>query len=89
MRTAAEQIVERLRLPVNATKARCPGKPGELLKLLENGNWSNCRPYSVADRRLSRVSLRGVGSNVSAWISARIRLLTTADEVKSVSRVLL
>ena len=58
MRTAAEQMVERLRLPVNATKARYPGKLGELLKLLENRIWPNCRPYS-ADRHLSRVSLRG------------------------------
>lgn len=44
MRTAAEQMVERLRLPVNATKARYPGKLGELLKLLENRIWQNYRP---------------------------------------------
>ena len=58
MHTAAEQMVERLRLPVNATKARCPGNPGELLKSLENLIWRNCRPYSVADRHLCRASPR-------------------------------
>ena len=48
MRTAAERIVERLRLPLNATKTRCLRTMVEPLKVIENGFWRNCRAYADA-----------------------------------------
>ena len=48
MRTAAERIVERRRLPLNVTKARCLRMLVEPLKLIENCIWRNYRAHSDA-----------------------------------------
>lgn len=48
MRTAAERIVERLRLPLNATKTRCLRTMVEPLKIIENCFWRNCRAHADA-----------------------------------------
>ena len=48
MRTAAERIVERLRLPLNVTKAHCLRMLVEPLKVIENCIWGNYRAYADA-----------------------------------------
>ena len=92
MRSVVERMMERLRLPLNATKTRCLRVPEEPLEFLGYRVGRNDSPRTGAayiGTRPSRGSVRSVCRNCSALTESRYGPLPAPEVVGRLNRVLL
>ena len=92
MRAVVERMMERLRLPVNATKTRClrvPGEPMEFLGYRIGRNYSPCKGRAYIGTRPSRDSVRSICRKVSELTAARYGLLDPELVVGRLNRAML
>ena len=92
MRAAVERMMERLRLPLNATKTRCVSVPEEPLEFLGYRVGRNYDPRTGAaylGTRPSRASVSRVCRKISALTAARNGLVPAPEMVARLNRVLL
>jgi len=84
-----ERMMERLRLPLNATKTRCLRVPEEPLEFLGYRVGRNDNPRTGAAYIGSQGSVRSVCRKISALTEARYGLLPAPEVVERLNRVLL
>ena len=92
MRGVMERIMERLRLPVNATKTRClrtPEEPFEFLGYRIGRNYSPRTGRAYIGTRPSKASVRSLCRKISELTQARYGLLEPEQVVERLNRVLL
>ena len=92
MRAAVERMMERLRLPVNATKTRClrvPEEPMEFLGYRIGRNYSPRTGRAYIGTRPSRDSVRSISRKISEATEARYGLLEPELVVDRLNRALL
>ena len=92
MRSVVERMMERLRLPLNATKARClrvPEEPQEFLGYRVGRNHNPRTGVAYIGTRPSRGSVRSVCCKISTLTAARYGLLPAPEVVECLNRVLL
>ena len=92
MRVAVERMMERLRLPLNATKTRClrgPEEPLEFLGYRVGRNYRQRTGAAYIGTRPSQGSVRSVCRKISALTEARRGLLPAPEVVRDLNRVLL
>ena len=90
MRAVVERMMERLRLPPNATKTRCLRVPEEPLEFLGYRVGCNDNPRTGAayiGTRPSRGSVRSVCRKISALTEARYGLLPAPEVAGRLNRV--
>ena len=92
MRAAVEQMMEKLRLPINATKTRClrvPEEPIEFLGYRIGRNYSPRTGRTYIGTRPSRDSVRRVCRKISEATEARHGLLEPELVVERLNRAML
>ncbi len=92
MRAAVERIMERLRLPINATKTRClrvPEEPMEFLGYRIGRNYSPRTGRAYIGTRPSRDSVRSIVRKVSELTEARYGSLDPEVVVGRLNRAML
>ena len=92
MRAAAEQIMERLRLPLNATKTRClrtPEEPFEFLGYRIGRNYNRRTGRAYIGTRPSKASVQSLCRKISELTQARYGLLPSEQVVAQLNRVML
>ena len=92
MRAVVERMMERLRLPLNATKTRCVRVPEEPLEFLGYRVGRNYNPRTggaYIGTRPSRGSVRSVCRKISALTEARYGRLPAPEVVRNLNRVVL
>ena len=92
MRSAVEWFMERLRLPLNATKTRCvrvPEEPLEFLGYRVGRNWNPRTRKAYSGSCPGRGSVRSACRKVSERTAARYGLRPAPEVVLDLNRVLL
>ena len=89
MWAVVDRMMERLRLPLNATKTRCLRVPEEALGFLGYRVGRNDNPLTGAAYTGSQASVRSVCRKVSALTEARYGVLPAPEVVGRLNRVLL
>ena len=92
MRAAVERMMERLRLPVNATKTRClrsPEEPLEFLGYRIGRNYASNGGRAYIGTSPSKASIRSICRKVSELTTRQYGLLESALVVERLNRVLL
>ena len=92
IRVDVERMMEKLRLPVNATKTRClrsPEEPVEFLGYRIGRNHSPNGGRAYIGTRLSKASVRSICRKISELTEARYGLLESALVVERLNRAML
>ena len=92
MRVAVERMMEKLRLPINATKTRClrvPEEPMEFLGYRIGRNYSPRTGRAYIGTRPSRDSVRSIYRKISEATEARYGLLKPELVVERLNRAML
>ena len=92
MRVDVERMMERLRLPLNATKTRClrsPEEPVEFLGYRIGRNYSRNGGRAYIGTRPSKASVRSICRKIGELTEARYGLLEPALVVERLNRVML
>ena len=92
MRAAVEQMMQKLRLPINATKTRCLRVPEEALEFLGyriGRNYSPRTGRAYIGTRPSKDSVRSICRTVSEATAARYGLLESEVVVARLNRAML
>ena len=92
MRAAVERMMERLRLPVNATKTRClrsPEEPLEFLGYRIGRNYASNGGRAYIGTSPSKASIRSICRKVSELTTRQYGLLESALVVERLNRALL
>ena len=92
MRAVVEDLTQRLRLPLNATKTRClrtPEEPFEFLGYRIGRNYSPRTGKAYIGTRPSKASVRSICRRISELTQARYGLLPSEQVVASLNRAML
>ena len=92
MRAIVERMMEKLRLPINATKTRClrlPGEPLEFLGYRIGRNYSPRTGRAYIGTRPSKASVRSICRKISELTARRYGWLTPEQMVERLNRAML
>ncbi len=92
MRVAVERMMEKLRLPINATKTRClrvPEEPMEFLGYRIGRNYSQRTGHAYIGTRPNKASVSSICRKISGLTEARYGLLEPEMVVEKLNRAML